>query len=97
MIKKLPEHSNVKTILFIENHPNPLYLSKGGYWVLSYDGCGELIQEDGGVCIGCANFPWQGRDVAKEYLEDLKGICPDAKVEYLSPEYTSDVLKTRQN
>lgn len=97
MIEKLPEHSNVKTILFIENEPDPLYLNRGSYWVLSYDGCGEFIQGADAIFIGCANFPWMSGLVAKEYLEDLKGICPDARVEYLYPDYTSDILKTRQN
>lgn len=97
MIKKLPEHSNVRTILFIENEPNPLHLSRGSYWVLSYDGGGEFIQRDDMTFIGCENFPWQRGDTAKEYLEELKAICPYAKVEYLYPQYTLDSLKTRQN
>lgn len=86
MIEKKPEHSNIRTIFFIENKPNPAGLYAGSWWIMSWDGKGDSVTDTEFRGVGQAAFKWHEKEEAEQYLRDLKEICPNAKIEYLYPQ-----------
>jgi len=101
MIEKKPEHSNIRTIFFLENEPNPAGMYAGSWWIMSWDGNGHCVMDDNFNGVGNAHFSWHEKEKAEEYLLELKAVCPGAKVEYLyskdNPSSFQGLLSRRKN
>lgn len=68
----IPEESNIRRILFLEAPPNPAGAFSGVWWIMSFDGNGEQIEDHKGRGVGNAEFFYNEKEEAEKWLSELE-------------------------